>query len=103
MSILTPPAVNTREFTFVRENGVDLLVTEHSDLQARGIDFGRVYNDACDVGLTIVSQRTGRKVVYAISHTQRDIEGDLMWWDLTPAPYQRNVPEHTLTVRIFND
>jgi hypothetical protein len=43
----------------------------------RGTDYGRVYDDACDYGFTIVSRRTGKEVVFAHDHDDRDREGDL--------------------------
>jgi hypothetical protein len=97
--LLYPSLINTRQFTYVE----GMLVIEHSDLNARGLDFGRVYDDACDLGITLVSQVTQKKIAYAITNTVRDAEGDLQYWDLTPAPYQHNVPDSMPRVRVYND
>lgn len=96
MSTLRPTPVSTRSITFDRD--ANLLVAEMSSL--RNPSFDRVFDDACDVGLTVVSHWTDREVVYALENEVRDGEGDLMYWDLIPA----NRAEQFLpTLRIFND
>lgn len=97
MATLTPNPVPSSLFTFTTDDGVQMLVSELSTVGR----LGRVYDDACDVGLTVVSQRTGRKVVYSVQREHRDArEGELLWLDLTPAnPAERNLP----LVRLFND
>ena len=92
--LLKPSRVSTDRLTFCREEW--LLVAEMSDLPG----FGRVWDDACDEGLTLVSHRTGREVVYAVNHIERDDEGDLLYWDLRPVDHRDNsLP----TLRVFND
>lgn len=96
--ILQPTLVSTERFTYVPAE--NMFVTEASDLGlGHGIDFGRVYDDACDVGLTLVSHRTGTRVVFAIEHEERR-DGDLLYWDLRPADRSK---WGCGTVRIFND
>lgn len=94
--ILKPSPVSTRHFTNVPAENV--LVAEMSDL---GVPFGRVFDDACDEGLTLVSHRTGREVVYAIQEEKRDAEGDLLYWEL--APVGTGPTFRPPNVRIFND
>ncbi len=85
MAVLTPKPVSTARFTYVP--GDRLFVAEASDFA--GGPFGRVYDDACDEGLTLVSARTGRQVVFAVTHIEVDRrEGELLYWDLEPAPGQ---------------
>lgn len=94
MTVLTPPAVSATMFTW--EGGIG--VAEASSLPA---SFGRVYDDACDEGLTVVSSRTGRQVVFVVDATVRDNDGDITEWVLTPVN-----PADASTVRglrIFND
>jgi hypothetical protein len=92
--VLRPTTVFTERFTYVREER--LLVAEASDLP----EMSRVYDDACDVGYTVVSSHTNKSVVYAVSHTERDRGGDLLYWDLEAVkPRDTTLP----TVRIFND
>ena len=97
MSILKPSPISTKQFTYVKEEG--LLVAEASSLPP----FGRVYDDACDEGLTLVSHKTGREVVYVVNSIGRehmDPAGDLLYWDLVPA---RASESGLPTVRVFND
>jgi hypothetical protein len=76
MSILHPPMVSSAQLSFY--NGS--YVGEISDTDG----FGRVYDDACDEGLTLVSQRTGREVVFVVDRTEvRD--GEVVSWRLIPA------------------
>jgi hypothetical protein len=92
MSILHPPTTNIRQFHYFDGK----LVGEMSSTNG----FGRVYDDACDEGLTIESNRTGRQVVYAVdSEIVRD--GEIVAWELIPARIEerRSVP----SVTIFND
>jgi hypothetical protein len=44
--------------------------------------FGRVYPDACDVGLTVISSKTGREIVFVVERTDRDDEGEVIGWTL---------------------
>ncbi len=68
-----------------------------SDL-GHGFNFGQVYDDACDVGLTLVSPRTGKEIVFAISGEKKR-DGELLWIDLVPADFT----DKRFTVRLFND
>jgi hypothetical protein len=88
-------ATNSEIFTWVPEER--MLVTEHSSLPG---DFGQVYADACDEGLTLVSQVTQARMAYVVEHVERR-DGDLLWWDLLPADHRdRN---GAIRVRVFND
>lgn len=53
------------------------LSADISDLSGGGAKqvFGRIYADACDEGLTLVSHKTGQEVRMAVSRTVRDNEG----------------------------
>jgi hypothetical protein len=95
--ILTPTRVASDRFTYTREGG---YTAEVSDLGIAA--FGRVYDDACDTGLTLVSQRTGREVVFVVEREDRDAEGDVTLWKLEPAD-RRLRRGATTTMTIFND
>lgn len=103
MALLNPSLVSSDRFTVTDDgrasDGGVLMVAELSDL-GREFRFGRVWDDACDVGLTIVSTRTGRQVVFAIEHEERDREGELLWIDLLPA---NRADRGTARVRLYND
>lgn len=92
--ILRPTPVSSKQFTFVAEE--NLLVAEASSLP----DLGRVYDDACDDGLTVLHENN-REVVYAVNHIERNTD-DLLYWDLIPVKAFGSLiglPR----VRIFND
>lgn len=94
MTVLRPAPVSTERFTYSAAER--LLVAEASDLPP----FGRVYDDACDEGLTLISHRTGAEVVYGVEHIERDADNDLLYWELRPASRRdAGLP----TVRVFND
>ena len=57
--ILNPSPISSTRFTFKGHT----FSAEASDL--RGIRLGRVYDDACDEGFTIVSEKTGKSAVFA--------------------------------------
>jgi hypothetical protein len=94
--ILRPTPLPTERFTYVPAQ--NMFVAEASDLPA----LERVYDDACDEGLTLISQRTGREVVFGVEGVERDRDGDgdVQYWDLRPVcPAEWAAG----TVRIFND
>jgi len=94
------PVLSSALFTWSRTD--NLLVAEMSTLQGNGlIGFARVYDDACDQGMTIRSARTGREVPFAVTHTEiRD--GDTLYWDLEPVDAAGRVV-YDCKARIFND
>lgn len=91
--ILTPPATNTRQLTWVPKN------REYVGEMSSTNGFGRVYDDACDEGMTLVSSGTGATLVFVVDHTERDVEGDVKFWLLRPVDPRLDA----FTVRIFND
>lgn len=60
--------------------------------------FRRVYDDAADQGCYVVSERTGRKVLFTICNVEYSECGDLLRIDLEPA---EQVGVYMLSV--FND
>ena len=94
MAILRPRIVSSRHF--VMSAGV--ACCDISDF-GKGFDFERVYDDACDEGLTVHSEKTGFDVVFALENVVRDNENDVLYWELisvTPG----NVGHK---MKIFND
>jgi len=73
------------------------FTTEASNL-GPGTLFDRVWRDAADMGLTIISERTGNEMVFVIDRTVVDREGDTLQWVLRPA-----AADELLTLIIFND
>jgi len=60
----------------------------------REFGFGQVYDDACDVGLTIVSHVTGARIIFVIDHVDVSRPGtedeEIAGWWLVPAQYQKH-------------
>jgi hypothetical protein len=92
--ILTPTRVSTSTFHWDADRR--MFSAEISDL-GREFNFEQVYDDACDEGMTLISHRTGQAVTCAVTHVERDREGDLLYWDLLP------LGNKCFRVRIFND
>lgn len=92
-NILTPAQVSTDRFTY--DGATNTFIADASDLPP----FGRVYADACDVGLTLVSAKSGCSVVFAVSREERDGEGELLYTELRAASGEWRYG----TVRVFND
>lgn len=94
--LLTPCPISTSRFTF--RDGVFL-----AEISSLG-DFrlGRVFDDACDAGFTLISERTGEAKVFSGPETTRDAEGDILFDEFTEVLDARGTPG-TLKVRIFND
>lgn len=75
-----------------------ILCADMSDLGR--VPLGRVYDDACDVGFTLVT--AGREVTYVERfHSRHPIEGDLLWTDFTPA--DPRAKSHSPDIRLYND
>jgi hypothetical protein len=97
--LLNPPSISTERFLYLDTEKV--FAAEASDL---GSDFelGRVYDDAADVGFTLVSQRTGDRLVFVLYQQHRDGEGELLYDEYRavkgPVGFTGD-----LSVHIFND
>jgi hypothetical protein len=92
--ILKPAPRPTTAFNWDAANR--MFSAEASDL-GPSFRFEQVYDDACDEGMTLISHRTGQAVTCAVTHVERDREGDLLYWDLLP------LGNKCFRVRIFND
>lgn len=67
--------------------------------------FHRLYQDACDEGITIISTKSYSEVDYYIDEEHKNGEGELLSWLLKPTPEAlRKTPLASGTsVLIFND
>ena len=97
MAILKPTRVSSDLFRY--QGRERQFVTQISDL-GPNFTFGRVYDDAMDVGLTLISARTGDELVFAMVEEQKDAEGDLVAWRLVPADRKKR---KLCDMIIFND
>jgi hypothetical protein len=94
MTILRPTIIGTHLLTWYPSD--KLFSAEDSDLPRPS----RVYDDACDLGYTVVSARTGRAVVVVFESVTRDAQGDVLYWDARPVVRSER---ELFTLRIFND
>jgi hypothetical protein len=91
--LLKPAPISSSKFAFSR----GAFVAEVSDM--RDLKLGRVYDDAGDMGFTIISEKTGNAVVFAQTEDTLDKEGDLFSINFVAV-----TPGFThLKVVIFND
>ncbi len=88
---LTPYSLS--KFSYDKETGV--LATEASTLQLTR--FEQIYDDACDVGISIISHKTGNVETFYLNDTHY-VGDDLAHWTLKPVNSKKN-----LSVIIFND
>jgi hypothetical protein len=92
--ILHPPTISSKHFTYHATSRT--FSAEASDL-GPALRLGPVYDDACDEGFTLVSDKTGDLVVFALEREVRD--GDLRYTEfVSVTPRYRGY-----SVRVFND
>ena len=60
--ILNPAPISSNKFQYCSKS--NSFIAEASEL--RGFKLGRVYDDACDEGFSIVSEKTGKSAVFAL-------------------------------------
>jgi len=99
--ILRHTPITERQFTF--DPAGNRFVGEISSTHG----FGRVYDDACDEGLTIVTLEGG-EIVFVVERTDRNPDGEITGWTLRAAgrpgprfPLPSKLLDLTLT--LFND
>jgi len=102
MTLLRPCPIDIRRFTW--SPTTKTLVAEASDL--KGLTPERVYDDACDVGLTVVSPGKGDKpygqAVFVQDRIEKDAEGDTVAWHYKLAAGQSET-DADMKVVIYND
>jgi hypothetical protein len=97
---LQPSPISSSQFNY--HPGENLLTADASDLGTIG---GRVYDDACDVGFTVVSARTGAARIFVMAREAFDREGDLLYVDFEMIPESKtgDAVADALRVRLYND
>lgn len=96
MTVLTPAAVSSGQFAY--DPQTQTFSAEMSDLNG----LGRVFDDAADLGFTIVSASTGRSVVFALKNQRRDAEGELLS-EQYESIGQSGRPDGRFIATIYND
>lgn len=94
--ILKPAPVSSSDFIFKNNK----FIGEMSEIGRQFKYFGRVYDDACDIGFTIISAKTGKHAVFALEKEVGDEnDHEIMAWE-----FRCVTPGLTnLTAVIFND
>lgn len=97
--LLKPAPVSTEKFSWFRDSRQ--FVAEISDFGPHW-QFGRVWDDAADEGLTLVSQWSGEEIVFVIF--AEDTDGDeVIGWHLKPAVRNDARLTGPIEVVVFND
>jgi hypothetical protein len=87
--------LSTKQMTYNSETRV--FTTELSTIQH---EFKQIYPDACDIGFTLISERTGREIDF-VECSRETLLGELAWIDFRPA--RRQDLSLNIRVRAFND
>lgn len=93
MTVLRPKPVNGTMFIWHAPTR-----TYYIDMSQLG-GFGRVYDDACDEGLTIISRFGTREAVCAVED-QHVVDGEVKAWILKPVKPKYKGAD--FTIMVFN-
>jgi len=100
---MTLPLIEFSTDNFTYHAQAQTFVSEASEMENRHLQ--RMYDDACDVGFSMKSSKTGRVVVYVLVDTVIDDDDGIQYWIFEPtAESVRKHPECVGTkVKVFND
>ena len=90
--LLNPCKISSKMFSFKDMK----FVAEIS--QIRNLNFGKVFDDASDIGFTIVSEKTGKCAVFAMNKIDTDGEDIYGWNFVCVTPGLKN-----LSALVIND
>jgi len=102
--ILQPTVIST-EHLVSRFDGYEQATVMSAEASSLGWQPSRVYDDACDIGYTLISHKTGAMVVFAESHRETH-EGDLLYTDYEPVGTPMSGIRYNgipCLLRIYND
>lgn len=93
--------LHTNQFSY--QPHTRTFISDVSDLGPQV--FERIYDDACDVGVQLVSAKTGKVIPFLMNDEVRDFDNDILRWNFVVEPtYARRNPSIAdLKVVIFND
>ena len=93
--------INSKMFYFVKDE--NMFIGEMSDFQNQNL-FNQLYDDACDCGMVIKSNKTGKEVTFYLSETVYDSENCITHWTFLPV-VDKNTPEGAKNTKVvvFND
>ena len=95
MAVLNPVFVNGKRFHWRGTEGT----AEISDLEIK--NFGQVYDDAIDEGITVIGNR--EEVVFVVVRTCRDEFNELSHWELKSVDRRTGRVDNRFSLTIFND
>lgn len=97
MALLTPRRVSSQHFHITATPMH--WIAEISDF-GPGFQFERVYDDACDVGFTMVNKKTGGECVFVLDREERNKDQEILMWHFVSV-----TPRHKDKCRatVFND
>jgi hypothetical protein len=95
-NLLVVPEHKASQFAWKGTTGC-AEVSELTDGGSHGFE-GRIYADACDIGFTVVSDRTGRRITFALVSTERDADNDVAMWK-----YRGIGRDSDFVIIVFND
>jgi len=93
--------VSSRQFSY--DKNKKSFVAEISSLGSN--PFIQIYPDACDEGIVMESENTGRSARFVVADTLRSGEGEILYWKLIPTDETlRKNPRLTgHEITLFND
>ena len=94
--------VGSERFTWHKD--CNSFIAEASDLP-KGFDpLSQVWNDACDAGFILVSERTGKELLFTFSHEDKNIEHETMGWNFKAEPqFNKGIIAEPVDALIIND
>lgn len=93
--------ISTRHMSYNKQTNT--LAVEISSL-GPSFEWEWAYpGEACDLGVTVVSHVTGKKIKFAENKVNYDGEGDITSWELIPAKRTKDPRINLMRLIIFND
>ena len=89
--------LSTKRFAY---RAADKTFTAEVSELTPNFGFERIYNDSLDMGFTLVSQNTGKEVVYAVQQ-EMTVDGEVHGWELVPTRESRNQVPGAVGTRVF--
>lgn len=101
MAVLrTATRISSKDFTWnSKTQTFSTELSEFGHRNARCNTLAQIYDDACDIGFVMVSEKTGKEEVFAFVEAKKDEEGDLQFLKYVPA----NPKLRGISVLFFND
>jgi len=71
----------------------------------KNFQFERIYPDACDEGITVLSDKTGKTAVFYVKGIQRNYEDGIQYWILEAdqKSIKQNPTLKNVKIQIWND